>query len=473
MNKLKQIGFFGLLALAAIGFQGCTSGDIIEPADIAELAAPEAPKKDVSPAQAEKIATLFSADRFNINPAVASRSSQTIETITATDGTPLAYVVNTNGAGWAIVSAVRTYYPIIAYSDDPTATFSLSDDAVTQSGLAVWMSEIKQAIATSESIDSITALYIADEWLKYEPETAAVWPLPPGGNSEQAIACRNRMKYLNDTYYKDGWLFYSLPSVPSNKIPAALINNLADSHSSPREYTIVGVKDATRNVKVDALTKTIWSQHGGYNDLCPNKRAAGCVPVAMGQIMKYYQHPKDYIWSDMLDDQPTYATKKLLADIGEKISVKLGSNGQVSSNIDDAKDGFEKFKYNATKKNHSQEEVLNDIINNKRVVYMRGSKILNGTELEDDGHAWVCDGASYEKPSTNYYIEYITSDNTYSNYYETSLSYPETHSQNYKYNVMYHYNIGWGGSYNNWYAEPIIGSVNYTGSRQNLYVSPK
>ena len=463
MKRLKLIGFIGLLAIAAIGFQGCTSGDIIEPADIAQQAAPEAPKKEVSPAQAEKIATLFSADRFNINPAVASRSSQTIETITATDGTPLAYVVNTNGAGWAIVSAVRTYYPIIAYSDDPKATFSLSDDAVTQSGLAVWMSEIKEAIATSESIDSIAAYHIALEWLKYEPETTA-GPLPPGGNSEQAVACLNRMKYLNDTYAKDGWTFKALSSVTEVSIPQSVYDN-ASYYGSPTQYTIVGLRDKSTRREKEPLLTTSWHQEPPYNDLC-NGYYAGCVTIAVAQILKYHKFPTSYNWDAMPDSWASTETKELIRTVGNAVGIKYDSNN-VSSNIDNAKNAFTNtFNYTTTQQDFTTSAVVSELTMN-RPVYIRATDKNSG-----EGHAWVIDGYIENRSLYDYYVEYLNTVGEYDNHGETLLQNPgQIAGTSF---TMLNMNWEWRGNYNGYYLNPIIPkeNVDYTKDRKVLLVKP-
>lgn len=45
--------------------------------------------------------------------------------------------------------------------------------------------------------------------------------------------------------------------------------------------------------KVEPLIQTQWGQTAPYNEQCPDKMLAGCVPVAMGQIMNYYHASSD------------------------------------------------------------------------------------------------------------------------------------------------------------------------------------
>lgn len=45
--------------------------------------------------------------------------------------------------------------------------------------------------------------------------------------------------------------------------------------------------------RVEPLIKTKWGQTSPYNDQCPSNMMAGCVPVAMAQIMNYYHASSD------------------------------------------------------------------------------------------------------------------------------------------------------------------------------------
>lgn len=49
---------------------------------------------------------------------------------------------------------------------------------------------------------------------------------------------------------------------------------------------------------VDCKLETIWNQGSPFNDLCPKvgwfkreKAPAGCVPIAVGQIVAYHEYP--------------------------------------------------------------------------------------------------------------------------------------------------------------------------------------
>lgn len=458
-QKFLRKGLQGILALTAI-LSSCISDDLLQPqAD--DLSTTPPITKQLSASQAQDVAKSFSATRFGVTPSMASRSSQTIETISDTDGTPLAYIVNTDGAGWAIVSATTDYYPILAYSDSSDKTFSLSD-VPADHPLNLWLDELTHAIRQSESLDSVTASSIAYEWMDYLPQPAVTVPTLPGGNSEKAVACRNRLKQLNDTYYKDGWSFTTLSSAPSDVRP--YVTPLADSYDSPYEYTIVGVrKNYSENIYVSPMITTAWGQGEGYNDLCPNGSPAGCVSVAMGQIMKFYRYPNNFDWDNMPNNTGTLAIQELLYNIGTTIGMEYTPTGS-SANYQQAIYGFRTYGYKAEPKSHNSEEVTQELLNNKPV-YMRGYN-----EQKRTGHAWVCDGVRREVYDMEYYVEYINSVNEYTNYGETLIANPHVYAS-VSTGTKFHMNWGAGGKYNDWYISiSSVTETDYSLDRMNIYV---
>ena len=67
---------------------------------------------------------------------------------------------------------------------------------------------------------------------------------------------------------------------------------------------------------VPPMLKTAWHQRSPYNDLCPKGKLAGCVAIAMAQVMNYHQYPlhgigkSSYFWTDSKTNRRT----KLSAD---------------------------------------------------------------------------------------------------------------------------------------------------------------
>ena len=104
----------------------------------------------VSLSKAMEVADVF----FNGRTATttSSRSTQTKQIdgnpikIPDENGTPLMYIINYRDGGFAIVSATKNCYPVLAYSDE--GSFTLSKD---MGGAAVWLDNTKKAIIDSDS----------------------------------------------------------------------------------------------------------------------------------------------------------------------------------------------------------------------------------------------------------------------------------------------------------------------------------
>lgn len=198
--------------------------------------------------------------------------------------------------------------------------------------------------------------------------------------------------------------------------------------------------DATKyKTSVSPLLKTIWGQSKPYNNLCPEKTNSsgvkehcpvGCVALALGQIMKFYNYPeigngkkeyspllsKDtlradfgathYDWTHMRDsylsilknytDEEVTAVATLLYHIGVSVGMIYdlsGSSAFAYGNI--PRDLIDNFRYSTdsikylSRNNYTKEEWMNMIFNelsNGRPIFYAGNSPTQG------GHAWVLDG---------------------------------------------------------------------------------
>lgn len=426
----------------------------------------------VSSDDAKDVAALFSAKQFGT--AQNSRGlgdNQSVSVVRNNGGDPLAYIVNTDGGGWVIVSATKTYHPILAYSDNADTKFDINS-VVINDGVAMWLDDVKQDIAQSEALDSVTASQILLEWEEYlSASTASSGSGLPTGNSPEAIKCRERLKYLNETHYREGWHFYTLPNVRYIDVPPS-VYAFADEVGSPYEYTIMGVQVKNETTSVGPLLTTIWHQKSPFNAFCPNGYPAGCAAIAMAQIMKYHQHPNAFDWADIKDYEATYASQKLIAEVGKTINTKYEPESS-PARIENVCKGFKSYGYEASLKDHNDREVIVEIGTYTRPVYMTG--FSSGI-----GHAWVCDGIDQRSTSYRYYVEYLTDNNEYSNYGRIEFEFPEYYGGSGS--TTYHMN--WGADYyydppsyprlNGWYVKPNPKpDRDYSTKRRNIYVNPQ
>lgn len=171
---------------------------------------------------------------------------------------------------------------------------------------------------------------------------------------------------------------------------------------------------------IGPLVSVRWGQDWPYNIACPvyngNSTKAGCVAVAIAQIMTYYQHPKSFTvsyastiysqilnWNLILEHRFTEnnashtcsqcsttgghnLTGSLIREIGKQVEMSYGVLASGSDSETFAKSALQHFGYSSgSYQTYSSDVVTNSLINRK-LVYMRGG--INA----DNGHAWVVDG---------------------------------------------------------------------------------
>ena len=187
----------------------------------------------------------------------------------------------------------------------------------------------------------------------------------------------------------------------------------------------------TRNIQtVDPLVETRWNQDCFYNAMCPSTGGgwwggggpcghayAGCVATAMGQVMKYWNHPEHgfgshsyvhseygtqsadfgnttYQWSQMPNElwYNNDAVATLLYHCGVSVNMNYSPSGSGAYSIDVENALRTYFGYCGAKylsKSSYQEDawitMLKSELDRSHPIYYSGSH-------ESSGHAFVCDG---------------------------------------------------------------------------------
>ncbi|MBK8806015.1 MAG: C10 family peptidase [Bacteroidales bacterium] len=191
---------------------------------------------------------------------------------------------------------------------------------------------------------------------------------------------------------------------------------------------------------IPQLLETNWNQSGVFNDSCPGKNPAGCVAIAMAQIIRYHAIPgkgegsnsyshwnygiltanfgnTTYDW-DKIPYSPSYsdaAVSQFVYHCGISINMAYSSSGSAASSLDVRPALVNNFKFT---RNSSYISFANYNIDS--LVFLLHNELSKSRPIFFAGvvsvgpHALVIDGFD---------------------------------SQNY-----FHFNFGWGGYYNGYYS---------------------
>lgn len=348
-KKLMMIGLF-LVAMLT----GCSHDESPEAVDLGQT------NVSAEFVSADEATTIAAAVQFGSTKATTAAGKATtrsaglnkeVESVTPVpdaSGATAFYVINYKGGGFMILSADKRVDPVMAVSE--TSTFPVNE-ALYPEGLVDWMTEAKA--------------YVQDIRVKNTPlteEMKAAWE----PSSIQRVAA------------------------PSKDREILLSNNNATRNGGCQNYY----------EGVEQLLTTQWGQTHGFNALlgmvtCPDgsthRAYAGCVAVAMAQIMKYHRHPSSYNWNNMPDRVATTETAKLIRDIGIAVKMSYRCNGS-GARIEDAAAAFRNtFRYPRAKAANFDLAIVRRELKARRPVYLRGGQ-EGPYGRYTNGHAWVCDG---------------------------------------------------------------------------------
>jgi len=214
------------------------------------------------------------------------------------------------------------------------------------------------------------------------------------------------------------------------------------------------------------LIKTNWGQGYPFNNATPyvgslysnGNAPAGCVAIAIGQILFYHKQMSgyNYDWKTLEEpDNNPIEIGNFIRSIGTGVSMvysKDGSYPKVLTKLNlypGPKDFFERVGYKVRSSNFSLQEIAYQLDKNNPV-YISGYKdtdILNAPNLFK-GHAWVCD--AYVKRT----LENNRSGRSSGGGGRTSgRGGTRSSSDNSAYVYYLHFNWGWNGSHNGWFAD--------------------
>lgn len=281
------------------------------PAPAAEFVADDS---DLSAGDAAAVARIF---RNGNRPTRAGSDAVVRNVVTIRDaaGRPAIYAVNLQ-EGYLLISATKRCYPILAQID--RGTFTLDREP---SGLDVVLQEMTETIEAAR--DSAAVFDCRSAWLPYEERTRPE-------RVQTRMTDDEFYDIQNEWYGKwfaEGADTYRLASKP-DEMPEDAYQRFCetaigddawvDTPYNCMESGVITVKYHESGTKKGPFLTTKWGQRNGYNALFENKdQPLGCVTIAVGQLMRYYQHPAYFGWSDMPDETSNTTLTSFLTQLHE------------------------------------------------------------------------------------------------------------------------------------------------------------
>lgn len=379
------------------------------------------------------------------------------------------YIVNfKNNNGFVIVSSTQDYMPILAYSEYGKFVF----DESINNGVNLWLQEQKYIIENVSNIDEELKREYRRAWSQYNITKKElnstrsdddVYTLINDSIRKWQLEGYNVFRYSE---IRDTEFFYGFPQDFITAIRNA-VDSAHPKYGGRDSNTFILTRRKDYFTKDELPFKAKWGQDSPYNQFIPNGYDVGCVAVAMGQIMKYYEYPTKYSWDLMPDSYGTSTTAQFLYEVGLSVGMKYTEKGS-SSNIERALLAL-KLKYGYSNAKIIDDHPYNTItseIHKKRPVYMRARNKGSNT-----GHAWVCEGSSLSLTLDEYKL-YILED-TYDSSEPTEITFIyEPFGTLVTSSGYLRYNWGWEGYCDGYYSGTKVGKYDFCKDKQviiNLY----
>ncbi len=456
--RKKLLLSVALTGILGMGFGSCSYDRNSEPAAAKSVIAAEDPFA-VSRTDIQNVLNGLTANKPSCRKMRAKTQSKqyTIATIIDKLGNPAIYVINyANDGGFVLVSATKKFTPVLAYAQ--SGNYSIA--GVAPEGVRSWQEGMVDAIATVGTLPNDSTDRYVDQWNGYtQLDTSAIAEINPG-IGEENFDPDKVYQQKEAEFIKAGYIIHHIGDDNITGDPAVdeQLRGEAEYDTYPeyrwQNYAIVLEWTESTDETVDNFMQSKWGQgsstipaiyNSDYNQYCPvidGKCAlAGCVPVAIGQIMRYYEYPNNLgNWDDMPYLYATPTTAKLLRTIGDGVNVQysLESSGATLSS---AMNYLSKY-FSTQTYNYSFDVAFNHIIDKKPVIL---GADLTTTSGSNGRHVFLCTGGS-KRTSVTYYALY-----TFVGKYTYSKAYGALPMNQQQEGYAY-LNWGWSGWYDGMYS---------------------
>lgn len=412
--------------------------------------------------EAINVALLFNNQNKIETKGEVEKKVSDVHTVFSENREPSMYAVNFIGNnGFIVVSASRKYYPILAMVEK-----GHFDDSFVYCPLGGWIDEQNEQIAIAErdEVDEETAKSIRIMWSAFEKKDVAKWIETK--SEAEAFALRQSSVAA---WEAQGYTCYALSEQPSEMSNSVYSNwcqiaqGLANPDYNYLTYSVILERRVDDSLRVGPLIKTTWERENGFNaalvDTAGHLVPVGSRPLAVGQVMRYFQKPTSYNWN--VDFPLNYATGSIatfLKILSNRMGLTYYFGEEDATDLEALAVMIEYYSYSGTCAPFVRSSVVSNIQNGKPVI-LSGTRTYGGTT---SSYAWVCEGNMVTAIHYEYELKVISVSEMA---YEHAAS--ESENQFGFVNYLYH-NLGLGGSLNGWYISNSPSSGGNSMSTTNM-----
>lgn len=468
---MKLQSFFTTLAVVAL--VSCSSYDsepmlLEEPSTTTAIEDVRQITEDVNSAEVNNILTsLFS------NKKGRSDNGYTVSLLKNSAGKDCIICVNyDNNGGFALISAEKTFTPILAYAED--GNFSIDGDLPP--ALQDWTNYTIHDISESEFLPADSIASIACQWRKYEYTASPTVDYYPDDHDhgnlkniswEEYLECSRIMMDKMNEWNAQGYRYYEIDnytgttSIGDKDAIASYIQGRIHPQYMEDYWALTFVVEKEIQLyshTKSSVIKTNWSQKDGFNDdpRFYDERSvqylAGCAPVAFGQIAYYYRSPNTYNWNAMAVSTPgNMEASKLLADIKGLMGSKFNNvTKETYTTTEGIYKGINSFGYFCDTIS-AQNLTAAQLVEKSPLIML---SYLTDNTGPRGGHAWIIDGGCDSK--SDYYTEIWS--------FDYDKNFVNMHTDESSITLRYYY-VNWGwGTYNGYYTNLVPDKHGFTGN---------
>ncbi|MDE5857842.1 MAG: C10 family peptidase, partial [Muribaculaceae bacterium] len=339
-----------------------------------------------------------------------SRAGYTISLLKDKQGKDAIICVNFAGnGGFALISAVKTHEPILAYSEEG----NFNDVDSLKFPLNEWLKDAIDNVSSSIELPEDSLRKILSTWRIYEePKSKLKSRVYDYGPDKSKFVNITYEEYLDlwhvmadyvNKWQAEGYRVYEIDEYNRDlsmgdkfQIAEYVQGNIYAQYTDDYwALTVVREKDYAYEYQDGSRFETKWGQERGYNQSFeyryddPSKPIyAGCGPIAVGQVMYHFKHPSFFNWDVMTKtDWANKVTSDFLLDVKNKCNATYTAGKGTGCSTDDRIKALKAYGYSCKKV--SSVTPSNIYGHTPAIVASKLRRINDKGKEEDVYHAWT------------------------------------------------------------------------------------